>query len=319
MARQPAQGGEQAGQALAHRLAGRNAAGRAVPRVEEQRQREDREPQRHEGAGGAHLLGRVLVEAEDRRLGLDEQHQAERQADQPTGIAQAPGPTRDPAQAPGAGDLGQHGVVEHLAELEGGVAEPDQDQGEQREARVRFDPPQPGGAEDREGGEAADPGLAPPALIGERAEDRRQQRHRQARKCDRLAPKPGSRLRRLGQRGGEVGRKDEGHDHGGKRGIGPVVETPGDQATAVRRSAACFAGCVGCRGHGRSKPPLLQGAYRIIPPERLQPRATWGPRARNGRRRGRSPAVPSPSSPEDRADLPPQSRLESWPAALRPR
>src|SRR3546814_18186855 len=87
-----------------------------------------------------HLFHALLVEAEERPLRHHEEREAKGQAEQAAGVAETAGPAREAPQVALRRHLGQHGVVENVTELEGSVADGDQQQSRQPETLIRLDP-----------------------------------------------------------------------------------------------------------------------------------------------------------------------------------
>ena len=222
------EGVAQRSQAGADRPAHGQPGPRRIRGEEEQRQAEDQRPQGDDGAGDPDMLSRHLVEAERRDRRLDEQEQQQDQAGQAADIAQPPGPAGEPADMARRGEAGQHGVVEDEAHLEADHADEGRGEHEDRRVDARRAPPQGGRRGDHDQGPEDDPGLAAPAVVGDGAEDRAEDRDDEGGRA--LGERPLGGAGRLVRRdgGGEIGREDEGRDDGGKRRVGPVVERPAE-------------------------------------------------------------------------------------------
>src|SRR3546814_17752055 len=102
-------------------------------------------------------------------------------------------------------------ILENVTELEGSVADGDQQQSRQHETLIRLDPPQQNGADGGNRGESTDPGLAAAALVGDGAEHRRQNRTRDAGAAEPQAT--------LGGALGKATRKERVSKNGGIAGV----------------------------------------------------------------------------------------------------
>ena len=123
-----AQGGHQLGEPLADRLARADPYPGFVGNPEKGGDGENREPERHHGPDDADVLGLLLVEAEQRALGLDEQDQQEAEACEAAHIAEAPAPAGQPPYPLFGHKAGQHRVIEDVADLERSIGDHEEGQ-----------------------------------------------------------------------------------------------------------------------------------------------------------------------------------------------
>ena len=216
---------------------------------EKQRNREERKPAGDEQIRSADVLARRLVQPERRDFGLHQHGQREAHAQQPAHVAERPAVAGDAADLGRRRHVGQKGVVEHVAHLEGDVGDDDQ---QQREADLALlGKPQRGRRRAaHDGGEKEQP-FAVAALVGDGAEHRAQQRHRDRRRRHAVAPERRAGVDLVGEEAGEKGGVDERDDERGEGAVGKVVQRPRPHgARPVLRRAAGRAGRNGQGGHG---------------------------------------------------------------------
>ena len=207
----------------------------------------------------------ILVEPEQRALGLDEQDQQQPEAGEPPHIAEAPAPARQPPDAVFGHQPRKHRVVEHVADLERRVGDDEKGQRPQHVRRVGARVPEERGRHDRDRHEDAEPGLAPAGAVGDRAQDRAEHRYQNARHRESVAPRGGPLDRVVGHGAREIGREHEGDDDGGEARIRPVVEAPGE----LRPLARDWNGDLRGRGHGRRLAPFPAAVARYVADEAL--------------------------------------------------
>ena len=181
------------------------------------------------------MLRLRLVQAEGRRLDLDEDEQDRRQAHQTAEIAQAPRPTGDAAEPALGRQSRQHGIVEDHADFEGDHGDADQPQHQDRVASLRVNEPQHRRAGDYRQRAGGEPDIAAAAVVGDRAQQRAGQGDQQRRRALHRAPLRCADGRAVSDGLGEIGGEDKGRHHGGKGRVGPVVEAPGDDRPARDR------------------------------------------------------------------------------------
>ena len=182
------------------------------------------------------MLGARFLQTQQWRVSLNEGKQCDHQAGQAAGIAKPPAPAGQSAQPVPGGDRRQHGVIENLTDFECDIGDRENDQRIDHVFCPRTHVPQQRRARDGDRGPRGEPGFAPPGPVGNRAQHRADQGDQQA--GYRQRPAPLFRAGHLvgGDRGGEIGRKHKGDDDRRKRGIGPVINTPGDAGAAKARS-----------------------------------------------------------------------------------
>ena len=84
---------------------------------EQERQREHREPHRHQQVGGANILAGLRTETEPGSGWLNQRHQRQHQSQQAAGVSQRPSLTGDPPDASARRYIREKGIVEDSREL----------------------------------------------------------------------------------------------------------------------------------------------------------------------------------------------------------
>jgi len=242
---------------------------------QEERHHEDRIPDGTEGADRPRPLAQHRIKPEKRRdpdqrpparpaFGQERQHQDQRH--HPAKIAKGKARPRYAADLVMAAERGQQRIGEDRREFHADQPEPEEGERPEQPARIRREEPQPPGAGDIAGRKEPDPDHAPPALVGDRAEDRGEDGDEDAGDGQPSAPiglrrSPGGlgahavRFEMRPRDLAEIGGEDEGQQQGVVRLAGPVEEIPAPDPLARRyRHCLPFA----CRAIKPEKPPACK-------------------------------------------------------------